>query len=71
MTEIQIEQGLFEFGKNYEFGMSDRLISLSKTNILLDKKVNNEAREIRDSIAKGNIKVPSNDEELKNFLEKN
>ena len=60
-----------EFGKNYEFGMSDRLISLSKTNILLDKKVNNEAREIRDSIAKGNIKVPSNDEELKNFLEKN
>ena len=60
-----------EFGKNYEFGMSDRLISLSKTNILLDKKVNNEAREIRDAIAKGNIKVPSNDEELKNFLEKN
>ncbi len=57
-----------EFGKNYEFGMSDRLISLSKTNILLDKKVNNEAREIRDSIAKGTIKVPSNDEELNEYL---
>lgn len=57
-----------EFGKNYEFGMSDRLISLSKTNILLDKKVNNEAREVRDSIAKGNIKVPKNDEELSAYL---
>lgn len=55
-------------GINYVFGVKDRLISLSRNNKLLDRKLFNEANDIRNKIAAEEIKVPQNAEELAIFL---
>lgn len=55
-------------GKNYVFGVKDRLITLSRNNKMLDRALYKEANEIRNKIAGGEITVPENNEDLEIYL---
>lgn len=66
ITSAYTEKTL-EFGKNYEFGAKERMISLSKVNNL-DKTILDKANKIRLSIADEKITPPKNQEELEKFL---
>ncbi len=58
---------ILEFGKAYEFGAKERMISLSKVNNL-DRTLLDKANKIRISIADGKIIPPKNQEELSTYL---
>ena len=57
-----------EFGTNYEYGIKDRMIDLSKTNRLMDKKLVSEVTDIKKEIANGEILVPDSEEELNKYI---
>ena len=57
-----------EFGKNYEYGIKDRMIDISKTYRLIDKKLINEISDIKKEIINGTISVPDSEEELNEYI---
>lgn len=56
-------------GKAFDYGASDYVISLSRTNKNIDKKVFSESNRIKESIINGSFKVPTTEEELNAVIE--
>ena len=57
-----------EFGRNYEFGMADRMIDVSKTNRLLSKNTISEIENIKKDIINSKISVPDSEYELNEYI---
>lgn len=51
-------------GKTFEFGLSDYIVSLSKTNTHISKNVFSETNKIKEKIIKGVLTVPCTPEEV-------
>lgn len=66
LNSSYVEKAL-EFGKSYEFGAKERMISLSKVNNL-DRETSDKANKIRVAIADGKIIPPKNLAELDGYL---
>lgn len=58
-----------EFGKNYEYGVDTRTITLSKTYTVIEKPLYDEVSKIRGLISSKEIMVPATDEELSAYLQ--
>lgn len=57
-------------GKNFDYGIKERIIGLSKTTTNIDKDTYKEAMNLRDSIADKEIEVPYDDATLAAYQEK-
>lgn len=55
-------------GKNFNYGIKERVIGLSKTNVNLERKLYKELTGLRDDIADEKIKVPYDDATLAEFI---
>lgn len=51
-------------GKTFEFGLSDYIVSLSKTNTHINKNIFSETNKIKEKIIKGELTVPCTPEEV-------
>ena len=56
-------------GQTIEFGLSDYIVSLAKTNTHIDKAIFSESNKIKDSIITGSFKVPCTLEEVEALRE--
>jgi len=49
-------------GKNFEYGLKDRVIGIAKTNTNMDKNVYRDAMALRDKILDDSLEIPYNEE---------